>query len=154
MRSMKIDVQGQVTPPCSKSHISYKFPVQEPVGKLWISFTYAPKNLADREQSKALIEASIDKYTEPEQRDRLQAKWETFLPLKNLITISVDDPERHRGAGHRHDPEQLLLLSELEASPGLLSGPMPSGMWEVTLSLHAIVTENCQYALQIWQEEE
>ncbi|MFD0694683.1 hypothetical protein ACFQZT_11315 [Paenibacillus sp. GCM10027628] len=154
MRSMKIDVQGQVTPLCSKSHISYKFPVREPGGKLWISFAYAPKNLADREQSKALIEASIGKYTEPEQRDRLQAKWESFLPLKNLITISVDDPERHRGAGHRHDPEQLLLLSEPEASPGLVSGPMPSGMWEVTLSLHAIVMENCQYTLQIWHEEE
>jgi hypothetical protein len=154
MKRIILDVKGQVTPLNSKAHISYKFHLGQRGGKLWISFAYEPKNLEDREQAKTMIFDSIDKYSEPDQRERLQAKWESFLPLKNLVTVSVDDPERHRGAGHRHDPEQLLFLSEEEASPGLVSGKILTGMWEVTLSLHAIVTDNCRYTLQICQEEE
>jgi hypothetical protein len=154
MRRIILDVQGQVTPVCSKIHISYKFHLGQPGGKLVISFAYGPKNLEDPEQAKTMIFESIDKYTELDQRERLQAKWESFLPLKNLVTISVDDPKRHRGAGHRHDPEQLLFLSKEEASPGLVSGEILTGMWEVMLSLHAIVTDNCRYTLHICQEEE
>ncbi|NOU71858.1 hypothetical protein GC098_10575 [Paenibacillus sp. LMG 31458] len=154
MNQLILDVQGIVHPNASKTHISYRFHLGTHGGKLRIHFAYEPKNLDDREQSKTMIFESINKYTEPNQRERIQAKWESFLPLKNLITVSVDDPERHRGAGHRHDPEQLLVISELESSPGFVSGKMLTGMWHVTLSLHAIVTESCRYTLQIHQEEE
>jgi hypothetical protein len=153
MRSI-LGVEGQVTPVCSKTHISYKFYLSQPGGKLWISFAYEPKNLEDREQAKRMIFESIEKYTEADQRERVQAKWESYLPLKNLITVSVDDPKGHRGAGHRHDPEQLLFLSEEGASPGLVRGTILPGMWEVTLSIHAIVTNTCRYKLQIHHEEE
>lgn len=149
-----LDVQGIVQPNCSKTHISYRFHLAKPGGKLWIHFAYEPKNLEDREQAKAMIYTSINTYTEPNQRERIHAIWENFLPLKNLITVSVDDPKRHRGAGHRHDSEQVLFISEREASPGFVSGKILEGMWHVTLSLHAIVTESCRYRLQIHQEEE
>ncbi|MCZ8516635.1 hypothetical protein O9H85_30475 [Paenibacillus filicis] len=82
MSRIILDVQGQVTPICSKSHISYKFHLGQPGGKLCISFAYGPKNLEDREQAHTMIFESIDKYTEPNQRERLQAKWESFLSLK------------------------------------------------------------------------
>jgi hypothetical protein len=149
-----LEVEGQVTPVCSKTHISYKFYLDQTGGKLWISFAYEPKNLEDREQAKRMIFESIEKYTEADQRERIQVKWESYLPLKNLITVSVDDAKGHRGAGHRHDPEQLLFLSEEGASPGLVRGTILPGMWEVTLSIHAIVTNTCRYKLQIHHEEE
>jgi hypothetical protein len=149
-----LEVEGLVTPVSSKTHISYKFYLGQPGGKLWISFVYEPKNLEDRDLAKKMIIESIDKYTEADQRERVQSKWESFLPLKNLITVSVDDPEGHRGAGHRHDPEQLLFLSEDAASPGLLRGRILPGMWEVTLSIHAVITNSCRYKLQLHQEEE
>jgi hypothetical protein len=154
MKRSVLEVEGQVTPVCSKTHISYKFNLGQPGGKLWISFAYEPKHLEDRDQARTMIIESIDKYTEADQRERIQAKWETFLPLKNLITVSVDDPEGHRGAGHRHDPEQLLYLSEDAASPGLVRGRILPGMWVVTLSIHAIITNSCRYKLLLHQEEE
>ncbi|MCJ8010248.1 hypothetical protein MUG84_00645 [Paenibacillus sp. KQZ6P-2] len=154
MRRILLETQGEVSPVCSKSHITYKFHISEPGGKLCIHFAYGPKNLEDRELSKTLVYESIEKYIEPSRRELVQAKWESYLPLKNLITVSVDDPDSHRGAGHRHDPEQLLHLSMKDASPGLISGPIHSGMWEVTLSLHAVVTDQCKFSLNIWQEEE
>jgi hypothetical protein len=95
MKRIILEVEGQVTPLSSKTHISYNFYLGQPGGKLWISFAYEPKNLEDRELAKMMIFESIDKYTEADQRERLQAKWESYLPLKNLITVSVDDPEGH-----------------------------------------------------------
>jgi hypothetical protein len=151
---MLIDARGQVTPVCSRSHITYSFDISKPVGELKIQFTYYPKRLEDLERSKALILESLEKYSVSDNPELDRANWETFMPLTNLITLSVDDPERHRGAGHRHDPDQLLFLSHLESSPGFVSGPIVQGMWRVTLSLHGIVSELCSYELKIWTEGE
>jgi hypothetical protein len=151
---MLIDVKGQVTPVSSRSHITYSFDLSQPVEGLNIHFKYHPKRLEDLERSKTMILESLVKYSNAEYLDLDSAKWETFMPLTNLITLSVDDPTGHRGAGHRHDSEQLLYVSEHRASPGFVSGPMIEGMWRVTLSLHGIVTDICSYELQIWIEEE
>ncbi|MBM7566395.1 hypothetical protein [Paenibacillus sacheonensis] len=153
MKRLVLDAEGRVQPVCSKTHIAYSFHLDQPGGKLWIDFAYEPKNLEDREQSRARIAAGVENYTEPAQRELVMDRWESFLPLKNLITVSVDDPARHRGAGHRHDPEQLLLIGAEEASPGFVRGELPEGLWRVTLSLHAIVTESCSYRLRIHHEE-
>jgi hypothetical protein len=151
---MLIDVKGQVTPVSTRSHITYSFDLRQPVRELKIRFSYHPKRLDNLERSKEIILESIGKYSVSENQELDQAKWESFIPLTNLITLSVDDPNGHRGAGHRHDPDQLLYLSENGASPGFVSGPMIEGMWRVTLSLHGIVTDLCSYELQIWKEEE
>jgi hypothetical protein len=151
---MLIDARGQVTPLCSRSHITYCFDLRQPVGELKIRFSYYPKRMEDIERSKAMILESIENYSNSEYPDLVRTKWETYMPVTNLITLSVDDPAGHRGAGHRHAPEQLLYVSEHRASPGFVSGPMIKGMWRVTLSLHGIVTDICSYELQIWLEEE
>jgi hypothetical protein len=151
---MLIDVKGQVTPVSSRSHITYSFDLRHSVGKLNIRFSYHPKRLEDLERSKELILACIEKYSGSENSELEKVKWGNYMPLTNLITLSVDDPQGHRGAGHRHDPEQLIQLTEYQASPGFVSGPMIQGMWKVTLSLHSIITDICSYELQIWLEEE
>lgn len=151
---MLIDVKGQVTPVSTRSHITYSFDLRKPAGELKIRFSYHPKRLEDLERSKEIILEGLEKYTISASPKLDEAKWEAFVPLTNLITLSVDDPNGHRGAGHRHDPEQLLYLSEYGASPGFVSGRLIEGMWSVTLSLHGIVTDLCSYELQIWKEEE
>jgi hypothetical protein len=149
---MLINAKGQVTPECAKSHITYSFDLRHPVDKINIHFVYYPKRLEDLEQSKKIIYESIEKYTLSEHVEALKEKWQNYMPLTNAITLSIDDPERHRGAVHRHEPEQLLQLSEHQASPGLVSGLLIEGMWKVTLSLHSIISEVCSYELQIWAE--
>jgi hypothetical protein len=151
---MLLEVNSKVNPAGSQSHVTYSFHLKRPVAALYIRFSYTPKRLEDSVRSKALILAGIDKYTAPEHREYAKERWKAYLSLQNLITVSVDDPERHRGTGHRHDPEQLIRLGVREASPGFLSGPLPQGLWKITLSMHAIVTEVCSYELQIWEQEE
>lgn len=153
-KNMIVDVKGQVTPECSRTHITYRFDIPRPVGELKIRFSYHPKRLEDLEKSKAIILESIEKYSNSRYPELDKAKWEAFMPLTNLITLSVDDPEKHRGAGLNHEPEQLVCISDLQASPGYVNGPIIAGMWSVTLSIFGIVTDHCNYELEIWTEEE
>ncbi|MEC0171112.1 hypothetical protein [Paenibacillus graminis] len=154
MKTAILDARGRVTPASSKSHIIHRFFLTSAGGRLGIDFSYGPKQLEDLEKARTLIERSIDLYFEEEAMAQAKAHFKSYLPLNNLITVSVDSPHGHLGAAHRHDPEQFLHVSRHEASPGLVSGDIVAGMWEVTLSLHAIVTDYCEYSLQIWQEEE
>jgi len=151
---MLLAIDGEAAPADSGTHIVHRFSLNGPAGKLTIRFAYAPKRLEDNERARGLIMASIGLYTAEEQKKIVSGNWEKFLPLNNLITLSVDDPEGYRGAAHRQDPEQLLVLSEREASPGLMKGELAAGIWSITLSLHAIVTERCSYKLEVWTSEE
>ena len=146
-----LDVMGQVKPICSKSHISYWFELPEDTEKLYIDFAYSPKILEDRAKTKSLIETAIRKFISPELQVQYLEKWNSYLPLKNLLTISVDDPNQNRGAAHRHAPEQQLYIEELDASPGLVSGHLVPGQWRITISLHAVVTDICDYSLQVFK---
>lgn len=144
-----LDKQGTATPEDSRTHIRIPFELSEGVERLELRFEYAPKMLDDQERSLELLRASYDLYILPQQREQAAARAERHLPLKNLITLSLDDPGGYRGACHRHDPVQELSISQHRASPGLIAAELLPGTWSVTLSLHCIVTDTCDYRLQI-----
>ncbi|CAM4062650.1 hypothetical protein [Saccharibacillus endophyticus] len=155
MNALKLlDTQGRVTPEDSRTHIRIPFELNTSCSRLNFRFEYAPKVLEDREQAVKLLQDSYEIYILPEQREQANARAERHLPLKNLITLSLDDAQGYRGACHRHDPLQELFVSQHEASPGLMAGEVAAGSWNVTLSLHCIVTDICDYRLQIWTPEE
>jgi len=150
---MLLDVENEVTPADTQTHLRYDFKLNRPCAGIRVRFKYAPKALEDRERAMERIRQSIERYVEPERQELTLERAEQFLPLRNLITVSIDDSRGHRGACHRQDPVQELYLSERKASPGLVRGALPAGTWTVTLSLHAIVTERCAYRLQVWAAE-
>lgn len=149
-----LDVKGFVTPEDSKTHVRIPFELEEGAERLHVRFEYAPKRLDDREQALKLLAKSYGRYLLPEQREAALARAERHLPLTNLITLSLDDASRYRGACHRHDNVQELFVSRDEVSPGLMAGALMPGIWNVTLSLHGIVTDRCDYRLQAWASEE
>jgi hypothetical protein len=142
--------EGLVFTECTHSHITYAFHIPEPASVVCIRFSYDPKLLADEEQARVIIQDSMHKYGYAEEDGR--DDWKKYAPLKNLLTLSVDDPVRHRGAAHRHDPQQEHRLGLTEASPGFLAGANPAGIWRVTVSLHAVVTETLNYRLEVEAE--
>jgi hypothetical protein len=145
-------INGQIIPESSKTHIVHNFNVESCGGKLIFMFSYEPKKLNDERLAEKLIKEGISKYVGSEKQEALM-KWKSFLPLQNLITISIDDPFRFRGAAHRHSPDQELFISENNASPGLLFGEIVPGEWLVTISAHAVVTETCNYKLCVYKED-
>jgi predicted metal-dependent phosphoesterase TrpH len=59
--------------------------------------------------------------------------------VKNLVTLSLFDPNGFRGAGPRHAPEQTVVIGRREATPGFAAGPIVPGTWLVELDLHAVL---------------
>jgi hypothetical protein len=149
-----IRAQGILYPCCSKTHVIYRFNIDHPLEQLNIAFSYYPKVCEDKEKAKDMIIDALYKFTEEGDRREIVEKWEEYMPIKNLLTISIDDPKGFRGCAHRHPSEQHLFLSEHSASPGFTLGPIFKGEWQITISVHAVVTDECYYTLDVWEGED
>ena len=142
-----LNVSGRIDSSATQTHITYTFPILEQSSMIRIEFNYTPKTLTDTYQAKEMIESALLKYgyNDPQVQD-----WQKYAPLHNLITLSIDDPQTHRGQAHRQDPQQTHFLSADHASPGFWKGFNPVGQWKVTLSIHSVVTPECDYQLEVW----
>ncbi|WP_179031113.1 hypothetical protein [Paenibacillus kribbensis] len=145
-------VEGTVDRSCTQSHITYSFHISQSADIIRIQFSYTPKLLEDQEQARSMIEASMSRYGYDEPGYAEDA-WKKYAPLQNLLTLSVDDPVRHRGNAHRPEMQQEHRLGPSAASPGFVAGDNPAGMWRITVSLHAVVTETLAYSIQVWGED-
>lgn len=148
---MKIVLETDVhlTPADEKTNVVLPFRLEEEMEQLKIIYSYTPKNL-DGETGARAAELCL-------QRDAGEYRAEypavaSFLPLKNLITLSLDDPNAYRGAAHRQACEQVHILSKTEASPGFCMGAIPTGDWKLTLNVHALVTPFCDCRVRIEAE--
>lgn len=149
MESNLLEVEGKVTPLGSKTHITYQFPVHQPTTHVLIDFKYGPKTYSNKEASYPLIMDAIERYAEPERVEAYKEQWESFYPLQNLLTLSVDGPDGFRGSAHRHSPEQQHTISQdaRTTSPGFIPGPIVAGVWRITISVHCVVSPECRYEL-------
>lgn len=68
--------------------------------------------------------------------------------FRNLLTLTVFDPHRARGEGHKHAPHQQVILSAAEATPGYHPGPIPGGDWQIVINTH-MVLEPVTYRLTV-----
>ena len=137
----------KVTPENEKTNISFPFTVPEGTQSLKITFNYDPKILEDDERANLLIENNIKKDAGDfagEYND-----WDEYKPLKNLITVSLDDPDTYRGCAHRQDKDQIHIIRENFASRGFHKGKIQKGQWKVVLNLHGIVTESVDCRLKV-----
>lgn len=137
----------KIFPEDEKTNIVLPFTVENSAKFIKITYSYSPKILEDDEKAKAIAEECLS-------RDAGEFKEKypplaVYLPLKNLVTVSLDSPDGYRGAAHRHNPEQKHILSEKSASPGFFKGKITAGEWKITLNVHAVVTEECICKLKI-----
>ncbi|MDF2959587.1 MAG: hypothetical protein K0S39_1322 [Paenibacillus sp.] len=146
-----LKAEGTVTPSCSKSHITYTLHLHRECRELHVEFAYEPKKLDDEMKAQELIMEGLNQYIQDEHRKSYEDSWRDFLPLQNLLTLSFDDENGFRGAGHRHDPVQHLIISEADASPGLVPGVFPRGQVSIMINIHCVVTELCRYRMHVWE---
>ena len=70
--------------------------------------------------------------------------------VKNLLTLTVFDPDGFRGAGHRGGARHQVRIGSTAATPGYLSGPLPAGEWTVQIDTHMIMPgEPVRYWLDV-----
>ena len=141
-----LKAEGVLTPCCSRTHISYSFFLPSDTDRLDIFFSYSPKILQDTELGDKLIKECLKKCGADFQEVELD---EGICHLKNLLTVSVRDGTAFRGAAHRHSPKQHQFIAVDQASDGFIPGPICKGLWRVTISVHAVLTDCCRYKLEI-----
>ncbi|GAB2566756.1 CehA/McbA family metallohydrolase [Gracilibacillus alcaliphilus] len=145
--------KAELTQESIHSHLTYTFYVPEGSQVLMIDFQFTPDILEDNEQKqKNIISEALSRY--PQSVEPNEAGQLINSPLKNLLTLSVDDPNGFRGARHCHAPKQHVFISHEDSSPGMLNEVVQPGLWSVTVSVHAIVTDQCHYALTIKADKE
>ncbi|GGF72463.1 hypothetical protein GCM10010912_16990 [Paenibacillus albidus] len=147
-----LDISSRITPADRHVHLVHRFLVPRNTRQLRIDFAYSPKLLQDEARQNTLVRQAVDRYMEPELREVAYTDPD-YLVLQNLLTVSLDDPAGFRGAAHRANKEQIIIVSESTATPGFLAGPLPAGLWELTVSLHEVVTDKCQFELQVQAAE-
>lgn len=141
-----INAIGVLTPPCMKSHITYSFYIGENIKEIIINFQYYPLTLSDRSLSQSIIDDTLSGYGI---HDKDEADWQKYLPLKNLLTLSIDDQLEFRGAAHKHENYQEVHISQASATQGFIKGAIIAGQWKLTISVHALLTEECTYKLEV-----
>ncbi len=136
-----------LTPENEKTNILLPFTVEEESEKLKITYSYSPKELGDCERARELIEKNLANDTHGDRH--LYPDYKEFLPLKNLVTLSLDSTSRYMGAAHRQDKDQCHIISEGFSSVGFLRSKIEKGQWTLQLNVHALVTENCTCRVKI-----
>lgn len=152
-----LEFRGTLSPADHQTHRRLSFQVPPQCGELRLRARYAPKTLVGPE-AVALVQVAIERQAQ-ELRIGLAsavAAWRELLKqdpqlvVANLLTVSLDDATgKYRGAGHRHDPDQEIWLRPGGASPGFMLGPLPAGSWSLWLTCHTVVTQRCDYVIQI-----
>jgi len=132
--------EGRLFPETSRSHLEFRLFLDRDYRGLEIHFAYEPKLLEDPGAIAPLAAEGRQRFGLPDAPDP------PFL--QNLLTLSFDDARGFRGAAHRHPSDQTLFLGD-QPSPGLEAGPVPRGIFRITLSVHAVVTEACTYRLTV-----
>lgn len=125
--------QGKITENDDKTNITHRFNVPENIKSLKIKYSYSPKTVENKEVALKLVRECLEKYDE-----RIDGKIEDNLPVKNLITLSLDDSTSYRGAAHRQSNEQEHIISEDYASPGFIKGKIIDGEWKIVLNVHYV----------------
>lgn len=121
----------QLTHHAHQSHIVYRVHVPKGTQNLYIHFNYDPL----LETNKTSMRRSLDK------EGLYQDQEDDYEGFRNLLTLSVNDPEVFRGAHHYFDVDQEIVIGQEQASLGFVSGKLPSGMWEIVLSSHGIFSD-------------
>ena len=136
-----------LAPGNEKTNVPLDFFVEDDFEKLEIFYSYSPKILEDKEKSKALIEENIIRDAGENYID--YPSWEAFMPLKNLITLSLDSPSAYVGAAHRQADSQHHIISKAFSSVGFEKTEIEKGKWTLTLNVHALITDKVDCSVRI-----
>lgn len=125
--------KGKITVDNDKTNLIHRFDVPSGVKVMTVKYSYSPKTLENRERAVSIVKDCFEKYDET-----LIGKPAEYLPVKNLVTISIDENGNYRGAAHRQANEQTHILSEEKASPGFIKGKINEGEWDIVLNVHSV----------------
>ncbi|MGI6213246.1 MAG: hypothetical protein ACOYIQ_01690 [Christensenellales bacterium] len=133
----------KLAPVHAKTHIRLPFIIEGEHKRLRINYSYTPKALEDNGKALALIAEGLEKCGESVDNAK------DYLPVVNLITLSLDSPAGYIGAAHRHINTQRHIIGAEYSDRGFIKTEIIPGEWSITLSCHYIASEEVSVAIEV-----
>lgn len=133
----------------TKTQTNFKIPFKVPQSaeKLVIHFHYSPNQSRD-DVAIAQLERAISKYAlAGYSTEQLQVEY--YLPVDNLITLSLTKNGQYLGAHHNKSNNQTIIISQETASHGFWPIIIESAQWELQLNCHCIASHMVQANVRI-----
>lgn len=141
-----LKISGIINECDDKTNIIHTFSVPENIKKIIVKYSYSPKTVENKSLAEQKISQAMKKY------NINFADPISFLPVKNLVTLSFDENSQYRGACHRQPNEQTIIISDTNSTPGIINREIQCGQWDVVLNVHFAGCE-IKYNLEIEGEE-
>ena len=138
---------GKITLAYNKTNIVLPFEIKDDFKSLKINFKYSPKTLEDKAKEIKIAEDCLKKYGEVQ-----EGNIENYLPIKNLVTVSLDSSREYLGAAHRQSNKQEHIISPTFSSAGFFKTEITQGEWKITLNVHAVSCD-VDYKITVEGEE-
>ncbi|WP_428911800.1 CehA/McbA family metallohydrolase [Niallia sp. Krafla_26] len=123
-----------------QAHLVYRVYVPENVSEIVVHFQYGPILETEKETiRKAVVREGLPESVIGED-----------TTVRNLLTVSINDPESFRGAHHNFNEDQTLIISDERATEGFIAGPIHEGYWEFIISCHGVFSEEVTGSLHVF----
>lgn len=139
-------------PDDTASDIPFGFRTPQGTSSVTITLDFAP----DREQDAAVcrkpILDALRLYDPQVPESFLEEHWQDYLPVKNLITISLEHEGSYLGNAHRWDCQQSHFFTALQTARGFCKPQSLCGEWKGMLHIHEVISPKCRAVLKIiWE---
>lgn len=151
MESHKIlEKQIIIRPKDNQTNTPLRFQLDRSYERLIIRFQYGPA-YASSEEALPLIRENLRRYLPPDQVMD-EAMIRRFLPLENLVTLSLAHEGQYLGARHTKERVLTVVISPEEASLGFPAIPIQAGEWELQLNVHCVASKQLESIVRIYAE--
>lgn len=121
--------------------------------KINIYFSFSPGVLENIDESKKEILKTLKFYCDNTKENIHKYDVSSYIPIKNLITISVDHEGNYLGNAHRWDTNQKHIISCEKSSLGFEKCNHTKGLWKINMHIHEIVSEMVSVSLRVEGDE-
>ncbi|UUX33471.1 hypothetical protein [Fundicoccus culcitae] len=123
----------------TQTNIKIPFELNQTYTQLTIYFNYSPNKSSD-DVAISQLEEAVVKYALPGSRPE-DYQVANFLPVDNLITLSLSKNGRYLGAHHNKSNDQTIVISAASASHGFWPVDVDAGRWELQLNCHCVASK-------------
>ena len=131
----------------TQSNVKIPFQLKEKASVLMIHFTYSPEKSSDEIALKQVKEG-IKKYALKDYTES-QLSAEAYLPVDNLITLSLSKDGKYLGGHHNKSSNQTITLTNDKASFGFWPVEIEPAKWELQLNCHCVASREVKANVRI-----
>lgn len=131
----------------TKTNVAFPFVLDREYAELIIHFEYDPAFSSD-ETARKQVQEAIDQYVlEEESPEAFNVN--TYLPVENLITVSLSKNGQYLGGHHNKAKSQTIRINKEKAGLGFWPAKIDTADWEVQLNCHCIASKELDVSLTV-----